>query len=122
MLLCGNEKNFSGLNIKIVGKISFKGAAERGEFFLFTNLKDLDNLPFDETKFQIFLDGEEISADELRKILDGAADYILFETGGEWIYRFNELYKLGLRDRFLTRETFLNYATENFYSLKNAET
>ncbi|MBQ7723758.1 MAG: hypothetical protein IJT57_05485, partial [Selenomonadaceae bacterium] len=61
VIICGNVKKFSGLNVEVVGLIKFRGAAERGENFLFTTLKDLDDLPFDETKFQIFLDDEEIS-------------------------------------------------------------
>ena len=119
ILLCGDEKNFSGLKVQIVGKISFKGAAERDEVFLFQTLEDLNKLPFDEKSFQIFLDGEEISVGALKKILDGAADYIVFDDGNELICRFNELYRLGLRDRFLTRETLLTYAAENFYSPQN---
>ena len=119
VLLCGDEKNFSGVKVEVVGKISFTGAAERGEFFLFRTLEDLDALPFDETNFKIFLNGAEISLDALKKILDGEADYILFENEGEMIYRFNELYRAGLQDRFITRETLTKYAAENFYSLKN---
>ena len=119
ILLCGDEKNFSGLKIQIVGKISFKGAAERDEVFLFRTLEDLDKLPFDERSFQIFLNGEEISADALKNILAGAADYIVFADGGEFVCRFNELYRLGLQDRFITRETLATYAAENFYALQN---
>ena len=119
VLLCGDVKNFSDLKLEIVGKISFTGAAERGEFFFFTNVEDLDALPFDEKNFKIFLDGREIFVDALKKILDGAADYIVFENSGELIFRFNELYRLGLQDRFITRETLKNYAAENFYSLQN---
>ena len=119
ILLCGDEKNFSSLKVQIVGKISFKGAAERNEVFLFRTLEDLDKLPFDERSFQIFLDGEEISVGALKKFLDGTADYIVFDDGDELICRFNELYRLGLRDRFLTRETLVTYAAENFYSPQN---
>ena len=118
VLFCGESKNLP--NAEIVGLIKFRGAAERGEIFLFTKLADLDNLPFAEESFQIFLDGTEISADELKKILDGAADYIVFENSDGKIYRFNELYQLGLQDRFLTRGDLAKYAADNFFSLKNA--
>ena len=121
VIICGDMKKFLDLNVEVVGLIKFRGAAERGENFLFTTLKDLDDLPFDETKFQIFLDDEEISCNALKKIMDGTADYIVFEDSGELISRFNELYRLGLQDRFITLETLMKYATKNFYSIKNAE-
>ena len=118
ILLCGELKNIP--NAKIIGRITFKGAAERGEFFLFRSLKDLDSLPFDEASFKIFLNEEEIAVDDLKKILDGAADYIVFEDSNELTCRSNELYKLGLHDRFITRETLMKYAADNFFSLQNA--
>ena len=123
VLLCGDLKNFlnetQGRKINIVGQIAFKGAAERGEVFFFTNLKDLNNLPFDEKSFKIFLDGAEISVNVLKKIMCDAVDYIVFENSDELIYRFNELYKLGLQDRFITRENLMKYAADNFFSLQN---
>ena len=123
VLLCGDLKKFwtatQGRTIDIVGQISFKGAAERGEFRLFRWVSDLNELPFNEADFQIFLDDKEISCDALKKIMDAAADYIVFESGDEYIHRFNELYQLGLFDRFITRETLMKYAADNFYSLQN---
>ena len=119
VLLCGDEKNFSGLKAEVVGKISFTGAAERGEFFFFRSLEELDKLPFDETSFKIFLNGAEISVVALKKFLDDKVDYIVFENEGGLIYRFNELYRADLQDRFITRETLTKYAAENFYALQN---
>ena len=46
--------------------------------------------------------------------MDASADYIVFESGDEYIHRFNELYQLGLFDRFITRETLMKYAADNF--------
>ena len=75
--------------VEVVGKISFTGSPERGENFLFTNPKDL--LAFKPKELHIFLDGKEISAEELRKILDGAADYIVFDDKNEYVVRRNDL-------------------------------
>ena len=116
------------LQAEVVGKVSFRGAAERGEFFLFRNLSELDNLPFDESSFKIFLNGAEISADTLKRQLGISneknsnsqqltansstlltADYIVFDNRSEF----------GLQDRFITRETLIKYEAENFFSLKN---
>ena len=119
ILLCGDPKNFLDAKVEVIGQISFRGAAERGKFFLFTDLKDLNNLPFDETDFQIFLDGRKISCDALKRILDGTADYIVFEDDEEFICRFNELYRLGLLDRFITRKNLIRHAADNFFSLQN---
>ncbi|MBQ6297430.1 MAG: DUF4422 domain-containing protein [Selenomonadaceae bacterium] len=123
ILLCGDLKKFlaatQGRTIDILGQISFNGAAERGEFRIFKWISDLDKLPFNEADFHIFLDGKEISCNALKKIMDTAADYIVFETDEEITCRFNELYQLGLFDRFITQETLMKYAADNFYSLKN---
>ena len=124
ILLCGNVKNFSaetnGRAVKIVGKISFRGAAERGEFIVPNNAAVADKFKFDASLFQIFINGAEISADELKKILDCAADYIVFENHDEYLLRFRELYALKLIDRIITVPTLLTYATDNFFSLNNA--
>ncbi len=120
ILLCGNVKNFSGLKVQIVGKISFRGAAERGEFIVPNNAAAADRFKLAEGSFQIFLNGAEISSDELKKILDGAADYIVIESHDEYLFRFRELYALGLVDRVITVPTLLNYAAENFFALNNA--
>ncbi|MBR3498811.1 MAG: DUF4422 domain-containing protein [Selenomonadaceae bacterium] len=120
ILLCGNVKNFSGLKVQIVGKISFRGAAERGEFIVPTNAAAADNFKLAEGSFRIFFNGEEISVDALRNFLDGAADYIVIESHDEYLFRFRELYALGLVDRVITVPTLLNYASENFFALNNA--
>ncbi|MBR7024922.1 MAG: DUF4422 domain-containing protein [Selenomonadaceae bacterium] len=120
ILLCGSLKNFLNAKVEIVGKISFKGAAERGEFIVPSNAQAADNFTLKEGSFKIFLDGAEISSDELKKILDGAADYIVIENHDEYLFRFRELYALKLIDRVITAETLLTYATKNFFALNNA--
>ena len=120
ILLRGNVKNFLNMNVKIVGLINFKGAAERGEFIVPTNAEYADKFKLAEDSFKIFLNGAEISVDELKKILDGAADYIVIESHDEYLFRFRELYALKLVDRVITVPTLLNYATDNFFSLNNA--
>ncbi len=115
ILLCGDEKNFSG--VEIVGKISFVGSPERGENFLFPNPKDA--AAFVPKDLKIFLDGREISVDALKKILDGAADYIVFENKMEFAARHNDLSSLKISGRFIPRETLFRQARRNFYSAEN---
>ena len=105
---------------EIVGEISFKGAAERGEFIVPAHAAAADDFKLNAGNFRIFLDGSEISADVLRKILDVAADYIVIESHDEYLLRFRELYALGLIDRVITLPTLLNYAADNFFALNNA--
>ena len=124
VLLCGNLKKFlaatNGRTIYIVGKISFKGAAERGEFIVPNNADVANKFTLNEADFKIFLDGAEISADNLRGLLDGKADYIVIENHDEYLFRFRELYALKLIDRVITVPTLLTYATDNFFALNNA--
>ncbi len=107
-------------NAQVVGEISFRGAAERGEFIIPANVAAADDYKINNGDFQIFLDGKEISVDALKNILDGAADYIVIESHDEFLLRFRELYALGLIDRVITLPTLCNYATNNFFSLNNA--
>ena len=118
ILLCGKSKNLP--NAEIVGQIKFRGAAERGEFIVPGGVKYADKFKLAEGSFKIFLNGAEISVDTLRKILDGAADYIVFENHDEYLLRFRELYALKLVDRVITVPTLLNYARDNFFALDNA--
>ena len=118
ILLRGNSEHF--LNAKIVGKISFSGAAERGEFIVPAHADAANNFTLAENDFKIFIDGAEISADTLRKILNGAADYIVFESHDEFLLRFRELYALKVIDQVITVPTLLNYAADNFFALNNA--
>ena len=123
ILLCGNVKNFLrefNRPVELVGRIRFTGAAERGEFIMPAHKTAADNFTLDEDDFKIFLDGTQISADDLRKILDGSADYIVIENHGEFLARFRELYALKLIDRVITVSTLLNYARDGFFSLNNA--
>ena len=113
-------EKFLNLNVEVVGLIKFKGAAERGEFIVPTNAAVANKFKLDEGSFKIFLNGVEISIDELRKFLDGAADYIVIENHDEYLFRFRELYALKLIDRVITVPTLLNYVTDNFFSLNNA--
>ena len=118
ILLRGELENI--LTAEIVGQIRFKGAAERGEFIIPSSNTAADNYVVNAGDFRIFIDDVEISIDELKKILDGAADYIVFESHDEFLLRFRELYALGLIDRTITLPTLLNYAADNFFSLNNA--
>ncbi|MBR3051261.1 MAG: DUF4422 domain-containing protein [Selenomonadaceae bacterium] len=120
ILLCGDEKNFFTVRAEIVGLIKFRGAAERGEFIVPGSVEYADKFKLAEGSFKIFLNGAEISIDTLRKILDGAADYIVFENHDEYLLRFRELYALKLVDRVITVPTLLNYAQDNFFALDNA--
>ena len=120
VLLCGDESSFknaaSEMPIEIVGKISFKGSAERGEIYIFNNPEDaFAYVPKD---FRIFLNGEEISVDELKKILDGTADYIVFDDGMEIIARQNDLHANRIIEQAVTRETLFRQARHNFYAPK----
>lgn len=120
ILLCGNVNSFrqaANMNFELVGQISFTGAAERGEFLIFPAGVDMSEYSTED--FRVFLNGEEISVDTLRKILDGTADYIVFDNDGEFIARYNELYALGFTERFITRDNFFRQARHNFYSYQN---
>ena len=118
ILLRGREENISG--VEVVGKISFRGAAERGEFIVPASAEAAEGFKLNAGDFRIFIDGAEVSADELRKILDCAADYIVFESHDEFLLRFRELYALKVIDRVITLPTLTNYATDNFFALNNA--
>ena len=124
ILLCGSVKKFlaaaQGRAIKVVGRISFKGAAERGEFVMPANAAFANAVKLKPDDFRIFLNGAEISVANLRGLLDGAADYIVFEDHDAYLMRFRELYALKLIDRVVTAQTLLRHATDNFFSPDNA--
>ena len=109
-----------GRAVEVVGRISFRGAPERGEFIIPANAKFADAYKLKPDDLGIFLDGAEISFDNLRGLLDGAADYIVFEDRDEYLMRFRELYALKLIDRVVTVPTLLIYAAKSFFSLNNA--
>ena len=125
IILCGDKENFlrriGGRKVDIIGQISFKGAAERGELVIFANVDNLASMTLSPEKFQIVLDGAEISFNDLRNLLDTVADYIVFENDYEIISRLTELIQLGLKERFITTASLLKYARDNFYSNTNAE-
>lgn len=121
ILLCGSLEKYLNIKIKVVGQISFRGAAERGTLIIPSDIDYLERQPLNAEDFQIFLNGREISFDDLRGLLDVAADYIVFENSGELLARFSELCQIGLRDRFITIESLLRYAADNFYSVANAK-
>ena len=124
ILLCGNVKKFldetRGRDVDIVAKISFNGAAERGEFVVPGNAHFADNFTLNDGDFKIFINGAEISADNLRGLLNGAVDYIVFTSRDEFLLRFRELYALKLIDYAVTVSTLMIYATNGFFSLNNA--
>ena len=125
ILLCGDLQKFlaamQGRKIEVVGQISFSGAAERGTLAIPSDVDYLERQPLNPEDFQIYLNDAEISFDDLRGLLDGAADYIVFANASELLARFNELCQLGLRDRFITFESLLRYAADNFYSVINSK-
>ncbi len=114
-------RKIGGRQVEIIGQISFKGAAEREEpIKLIYNFDELKKEPLKPEDFQIFLDGAEISFDALKKVLDGTADYIVFEQTEELFRRAQELYAIGFEEKFITMEALQKYARDNFYSVKNA--
>lgn len=123
ILLCGDVESFRNaagdMAVDIVGQISFTGSAERGENFVFSRHHFMDYYKPGEIK--IFLNGTEISADALRKILDGTADYIVLDRNEEFIGRRNDLHSLGLAERYITRDNLFRQARHNFYSTQNME-
>ena len=124
ILLCGNVKNFLDTTrdfaVDIVAKISFKGAAERGEFVVPASVIEADNYTLNDGDFRIFINGAEITVDNLRGLLDDSADYIVFTSRDEFLLRFRELYALKLIDRAITAPTLMIYATKGFFALNNA--
>ena len=118
ILLRGLPENIS--TAEIVGQIRFRGATERGEFIIPSSNVAADNYIVNAGDFRIFIDDVEVSIETLKEILDGAADYIVFESHDEFLLRFRELYALKVIDRVITLPTLLNYAKDNFFSLNNA--
>ena len=70
-------------------------------------------------ELHIFLNGEEISGDALRQILNGTADYIVFDDAGEYAARNNDLASLKILGQFIPRETLFRQARHNFYTYQN---
>lgn len=123
ILLCGDISSFQSktdMAVEIVGQISFFGSPELGENYLFPKSEDV--MAYVPKELHIFLNGTEISADELRKILDGTIDYIVFNDCEELCGRYNDLYSLKIFDRFIDCETLFNQARRNFYSAQNLKT
>ena len=119
ILLCGDIDSFrqtANMDVEIVGQISFTGATERGENYIFPNPEYL--AAYVPGEIRIFLDGAEISADDLRKILNGTADYIVFDST-ELIGRQNELYYLNIAEQAIPCETLFRQARRQFYSYIN---
>ncbi len=123
ILLCGDVESFRSaaddMAFDIVGQISFTGSAERGENFVFSRHNFMDYYKPGEIK--IFLNGTEISTDKLKEILNGTADYIVFDKDADFIGRRNDLHSLGLAERYITRKNLFRQARHNFYSCKNFE-
>lgn len=120
ILLCGDVNSFraaANMQVEIVGQISFDGSPERGENYIFSNLDDF--IAYVPKELHIFLNGKEISGDALRKILDGAADYIVFDDAGEYAVRNNDLASLKILGRFIPREVLFRQARYNFYTYQN---
>ena len=119
ILLCGDIDSFrraANMDVEIVGQISFTGAIERGENYIFVEPEDL--AAYVPGEIRIFLDGAEISADELRRILNGTADYIVFDSA-ELVGRQNELYYLNIAEQAIPCETLFRQVRRQFYSYIN---
>ncbi len=120
ILLCGDVNSFKNavnMAVEVVGKISFIGSPERGENYIFAKAEDA--LAFVPKELRIFLDGAEISVDALKKILDGTADYIVFDDGRELIGRQNDLCSIRILEQVIPRETLFRQARRNFYAPSN---
>ena len=120
VLLCGDVNSFqnaANMAVEVVGKISFIGSAERGINPIFAKAEDaMAYVPED---LHIFLDGVEISVDALKKILDGTADYIVFDDGKEFIGRYYDLNSLRIAEQVIVRENLFRQARRNFYAPSN---
>jgi len=123
ILLCGDVESFRSaagdMAVDIIGQISFTGSPECGENYIFLNADNLAE--YKPTDLHIFLNGEEISGYELRKILDGVADYIVFDNEDEFAARHNDLYSLKIFGQFISRETLFRQARHNFYLIQNLD-
>ena len=122
ILLCGDVNSFraaSNMTVEIVGQISFDGSPERGENYIFPNPNDV--VAYVPKELHIFLNGEEISGDALRQILNGTADYIVFDDAGEYAARNNDLASLKILGQFIPREVLFRQARQNFYTYQNME-
>lgn len=117
ILLCGKERSFGDMAVEVVGHIAFTGSPERGDNYIFPKPEDVAAyVPKD---LHIFLNGAEITADNLRGLLDGTVDYIVFDDAGEFGGRFNDLVSLKIVERFITRQALMTQARHNFYALTN---
>ena len=123
ILLCGDRENFlqriGDMKVNIIGQVSFKGAFERGEATFFSQFILTSDRPKELKDFHVFLDGVEISTDDLKKIMDETANYIVFNTVNEIIVRYDEFILLDLAGQIITTQTLLKYARDNFYSMDN---
>ncbi len=122
ILLSGNRENFlkriGNMKVDIIGQISFKGAYERGEVTYFSMVVAK---PKEVKDFHIFLDGFEISVEDLKKIMDEVANYIVFDEVNEICVRYDELCLLDFGKKIITTQTLLKYGRNNFYSQENLQ-
>ena len=99
ILLCGDMKNFlralDGQKVNIVGQIDCDGG-------------------------KIFSDNAQLHDDDAQKIFYGA-DYVIFDDSAKFATNFERLARFG-SEKFLTRESFLKFAGDNFFALENAQT
>ena len=68
---------------------------------------------------QIDCDDVKIS-DDFQKLVDGA-DYVIFDDSAKFATNFERLARFG-SEKFLTRESFLKFAGDNFFALENVQT
>ena len=123
ILLCGNRENFlqkiGDMKVDIIGQVSFRGAFERGETTFFSHFAIIGERPKELKDFHVFLDGMEISTDDLKKIMDEAANYIVFDNINEIGVRYDEFVLLGLAGQIITTQTLLRHARDHLYSQAN---
>lgn len=122
ILLSGDRENFlkkiGNMKVDIIGQISFKGAYERSEVTYFSMVI---KKPEEVKDFHIFLDDFEISVEDLKKIIDEVANYIVFDEVNEICVRYNELSLLDFGKKIITTQTLLKYGRDNFYSQENLQ-
>lgn len=69
---------------------------------------------------QIDCDDGKIFSDDFQTLVDGA-DYVIFDDSAKFATNFERLARFG-SEKFLTRESFLKFAGDNFFALENVQT
>ena len=107
------------MKVDIIGQVSFTGAFERGEATFFSQFAIVGDRPEEIKDFHVFLDGVEISIDDLKKIMKEVANYIVFNNVNEIIVRYDEFILLDLVGQIITTQALLKHARDSLYSQLN---